>query len=154
MIKNKLHPCVIFFETFLCRTIISYKHFLSVTFFYHSAVMNLLDANIYIIGALLSLFSYFILLQLTQLKTLAARFVILCFARLGIRDFIVNLLIKLSKEESSLRSQKVLIHKLNHTLVQVFINGAIFNLYFIFHFWQYKMLKQDWPQNWPNMVMQ
>eukprot|EP00667_Euglena_gracilis_P000862 EG_transcript_863 len=52
--------------------------------------------------------------------------------RQGIRDFIVNYVIKLSTDEPTLRSQKVLVHKLNHTLVQI--------------------LKQDWPQNWPNFI--
>lgn len=52
--------------------------------------------------------------------------------RLGIREFVVNFVIELSREEQGLRSQKVLINKLNHTLVQV--------------------LKQDWPHAWPNFV--
>eukprot|EP00993_Chasmostoma_nieuportense_P007598 NODE_86_length_3321_cov_122.116468_g80_i0.p1 GENE.NODE_86_length_3321_cov_122.116468_g80_i0~~NODE_86_length_3321_cov_122.116468_g80_i0.p1 ORF type:complete len:1072 (-),score=349.09 NODE_86_length_3321_cov_122.116468_g80_i0:63-3278(-) len=52
--------------------------------------------------------------------------------RLGIREFVVGFIINLSKEESTLRSQKVLVHKLNHTLVQI--------------------LKQEWPHQWPNFI--
>lgn len=43
--------------------------------------------------------------------------------RQGIREFIVTYIIKLSTNEADLRAQKVLIHKLNHTLVQVTPRG-------------------------------
>jgi len=50
----------------------------------------------------------------------------------GIKNFIVNLVIKLSSEEGTLRSQKLFINKLNLILVQV--------------------VKQEWPHNWPTFI--
>ncbi|KAJ3123600.1 Karyopherin transporter [Nowakowskiella sp. JEL0407] len=52
--------------------------------------------------------------------------------RLGIRKYIVAQIIKHSSEESSLIQHKQYLHKLNNVLVQI--------------------LKQEWPQNWPNFI--
>lgn len=50
----------------------------------------------------------------------------------GIKDFIVNLVIKLSSDEALLRGQRLFINKLNLILVQV--------------------IKQEWPRNWPTFI--
>jgi len=50
----------------------------------------------------------------------------------GIKGFIVDLIVNLSKEEGTLRSQKLFIDKLNLSLVQV--------------------LKQEWPHNWKSFI--
>jgi len=50
----------------------------------------------------------------------------------GIRNFIVDKVIKLSSTEESLREQKVFLQKLNETLV--------------------KIIKQEWPRNWSNFI--
>mmetsp|Transcript_6441 Transcript_6441/g.15770 ORF Transcript_6441/g.15770 Transcript_6441/m.15770 type:complete len:1079 (-) Transcript_6441:407-3643(-) len=50
----------------------------------------------------------------------------------GIKNFIVNLVIKLSSDEVTLRGQKLFISKLNLILVQV--------------------VKQEWPHNWPSFI--
>ncbi|ODQ63898.1 hypothetical protein NADFUDRAFT_52886 [Nadsonia fulvescens var. elongata DSM 6958] len=52
--------------------------------------------------------------------------------RTGIRNFIVNMCIALSNDETSFRTSKSLINKCDLTLVQI--------------------LKQDWPKNWPNFI--
>lgn len=52
--------------------------------------------------------------------------------RQGIKNYISNLIIKLSSEEQTFRKQKVFLNKLNIILVQV--------------------LKQDWPHKWPTFV--
>ncbi|EPX75247.1 nuclear export receptor Crm1 [Schizosaccharomyces octosporus yFS286] len=52
--------------------------------------------------------------------------------RLGIRNFIVAVLIKNSADETSLQQQKTYLNKLDLTLVQI--------------------LKQEWPHNWPNFI--
>ncbi|KAF2100803.1 hypothetical protein NA57DRAFT_74400 [Rhizodiscina lignyota] len=50
----------------------------------------------------------------------------------GIRNFVVNVIIKTSETEESLRSQRTLLNKLNLTLVNI--------------------LKQEWPHNWPTFI--
>lgn len=52
--------------------------------------------------------------------------------RQGIKNYISNLIIKLSSDEQTFRRQKVFVNKLNIILVQV--------------------LKQDWPHKWPTFV--
>ncbi|KAH6919010.1 Crm1-F1 [Coprinopsis sp. MPI-PUGE-AT-0042] len=52
--------------------------------------------------------------------------------RLGIRNFIVGMTVKVASEEGSLRKEKTFINKLNLALVQI--------------------LKQEWPHNWPNFI--
>lgn len=51
----------------------------------------------------------------------------------GIKNFVVNLVIKLSSDEALLRGQRLFINKLNLILVQV--------------------IKQEWPQNWPTFIV-
>jgi len=50
----------------------------------------------------------------------------------GIKNFIVNLVIRLSSDEALLRGNKLFISKLNLILVQV--------------------IKQEWPHNWPSFI--
>lgn len=50
----------------------------------------------------------------------------------GIRNFIVEMIIQASSEESTLRREKTYINKLNTTLIQV--------------------LKQEWPHKWPSFI--
>lgn len=52
--------------------------------------------------------------------------------RIGIRNFVVGIIIAWSTDDASFRSQKSLINKANLTLVQI--------------------LKQEWPNNWPNFI--
>ena len=52
--------------------------------------------------------------------------------RQGIKNYISNLIIKLSSDEQTFRRQKVFLNKLNVILVQV--------------------LKQDWPHKWPTFI--
>ena len=52
--------------------------------------------------------------------------------RQGIKNYISNLIIKLSSDDQTFRRQKVFLNKLNVILVQV--------------------LKQDWPHKWPTFV--
>ena len=52
--------------------------------------------------------------------------------RQGVKNYISNLIIKLSSDEQTFRRQKVFLNKLNVILVQV--------------------LKQDWPHKWPTFV--
>jgi exportin-1 len=51
---------------------------------------------------------------------------------LGIRHFIVSLIVKTASDERTIRNEKVYINKLNLVLVEI--------------------LKQDWPQNWPEFI--
>ncbi|KAJ2767457.1 Karyopherin transporter, partial [Coemansia nantahalensis] len=53
-------------------------------------------------------------------------------SRSGIKNFIVGLVVKVASTEESLRSNKMYLNKLNLILVQI--------------------LKQEWPQNWPNFI--
>ncbi|RAL61344.1 hypothetical protein DID88_009480 [Monilinia fructigena] len=50
----------------------------------------------------------------------------------GIRNFVVGFIIQCSGSEESLRSQRVLLNKLNLVLVSI--------------------LKQEWPHNWPTFI--
>jgi len=50
----------------------------------------------------------------------------------GIKTYIVNLIIKMSSNSETLKQLSVFIRKLNMVLVQI--------------------VKQDWPQNWPNFI--
>lgn len=50
----------------------------------------------------------------------------------GIKTFVVNFIIKLSADAQTLQQQSMLVTKLNIVLVQI--------------------LKQDWPQKWPNFI--
>ncbi|CCH59567.1 hypothetical protein TBLA_0B07490 [Henningerozyma blattae CBS 6284] len=52
--------------------------------------------------------------------------------RIGIRNFIVGMIISMCQDNTLFRSQKNLINKSDLTLVQI--------------------LKQEWPQNWPNFI--
>lgn len=52
--------------------------------------------------------------------------------RLGIRNFIASMVISLCNDDDSFKSQRTLITKCDLTLVQI--------------------IKQDWPENWPNFV--
>lgn len=52
--------------------------------------------------------------------------------RVGIRDFIVNMIISLCDNESVFESEKALINKIDLTLVAI--------------------LKQEWPHNWPQFI--
>lgn len=52
--------------------------------------------------------------------------------REGIKNYISNLIIKLSSEEAIFRHERTFLNKLNVILVQV--------------------LKQDWPQKWPSFI--
>ena len=52
--------------------------------------------------------------------------------REGIKNYIVGKIIKMSSDETSMKQQKVLIQKLNLTLVQI--------------------LKHEWPHNWPSFI--
>lgn len=52
--------------------------------------------------------------------------------RLGIRNFIVNMIIALCDDDAQFSTQKSLINKCDLTLVQI--------------------LKKDWPANWPNFI--
>eukprot|EP00756_Hemistasia_phaeocysticola_P006206 Hpha_TRINITY_DN13728_c0_g1::TRINITY_DN13728_c0_g1_i1::g.142264::m.142264/K14290/XPO1, CRM1; exportin-1 len=52
--------------------------------------------------------------------------------RLGIRNFIAGMCMNLSRDAASLQSSRVLLEKLNYTLVQV--------------------LKKEWPHNWPSFI--
>ncbi|CAB55858.2 karyopherin/importin beta family nuclear export signal receptor Crm1 [Schizosaccharomyces pombe] len=52
--------------------------------------------------------------------------------RLGIRNYIVAVMIKNSSDETVLQQQKTFLNKLDLTLVQI--------------------LKQEWPHNWPNFI--
>lgn len=50
----------------------------------------------------------------------------------GIRNFVVSFIIQSSSSEENLRTQRTFLNKLNLTLVSI--------------------LKQEWPQNWPNFI--
>jgi hypothetical protein len=50
----------------------------------------------------------------------------------GIREFIVNIIIKNSSDDESLHKQRTYLNKLNMVLVQI--------------------LKQEWPHNWPDFI--
>eukprot|EP01111_Echinosteliopsis_oligospora_P012284 TRINITY_DN4192_c0_g1_i1.p1 TRINITY_DN4192_c0_g1~~TRINITY_DN4192_c0_g1_i1.p1 ORF type:complete len:720 (-),score=154.48 TRINITY_DN4192_c0_g1_i1:1638-3797(-) len=50
----------------------------------------------------------------------------------GIKNYIVNLIIRLSSDATSLQKEKLLLNKLNMTLVQI--------------------VKQEWPQQWPSFI--
>jgi len=50
----------------------------------------------------------------------------------GIKNFVVDLIIKMSSDEATMRAQKLYINKLNVLLVQV--------------------LKQEWPHNWKSFI--
>mmetsp|Transcript_40781 Transcript_40781/g.49653 ORF Transcript_40781/g.49653 Transcript_40781/m.49653 type:complete len:1093 (-) Transcript_40781:637-3915(-) len=52
--------------------------------------------------------------------------------REGIKNYIVNKIITISSSDSSMQTERVLISKLNLTLVEI--------------------LKQEWPQNWPTFI--
>ncbi|KZV92865.1 hypothetical protein EXIGLDRAFT_836122 [Exidia glandulosa HHB12029] len=52
--------------------------------------------------------------------------------RLGIRNFIVGIVMGLSSDEVSLRREKTYLNKLNMVLIQI--------------------LKQEWPHNWPTFI--
>ncbi|KAJ3031095.1 UNVERIFIED_CONTAM: Karyopherin transporter [Siphonaria sp. JEL0065] len=52
--------------------------------------------------------------------------------RQGIKNFIVGIIIKTSSDEATFDRQKLYLNKLNMVLVQI--------------------LKQEWPQNWPNFI--
>ncbi|EDO19192.1 hypothetical protein Kpol_1050p49 [Vanderwaltozyma polyspora DSM 70294] len=52
--------------------------------------------------------------------------------RVGIRDFIVGMIISMCQDDNVFQNQKNLINKSDLTLVQI--------------------LKQEWPQNWPNFI--
>ncbi|KAK4992394.1 Karyopherin transporter [Elasticomyces elasticus] len=52
--------------------------------------------------------------------------------RLGIREFVVGFILKLSQDEENLKKERTLLNKLNLVLVSI--------------------LKQDWPHNWPNFI--
>lgn len=52
--------------------------------------------------------------------------------RLGIRNFLVALAVGLSNDDATFKSQRALIKKYDLTIVQI--------------------LKQDWPQEWPNFI--
>lgn len=52
--------------------------------------------------------------------------------RQGIRNFVASMIISMCQDDSQFESQKALINKCDLTLVQI--------------------LKQDWPQNWPNFI--
>src|ERR1700753_4217991 len=50
----------------------------------------------------------------------------------GIRNFIVNIIIEIAQTEETMRAQRTLLNKLNLVLVSI--------------------LKQEWPPNWPNFI--
>ena len=50
----------------------------------------------------------------------------------GIRNFIVSVIINIAKDDDSLRNEKLVLNKLNITLVQI--------------------LKKEWPKNWPSFI--
>ena len=52
--------------------------------------------------------------------------------RIGIRNFVVGMIISMCQDDALFQSQKNLINKCDLTLVQI--------------------LKQEWPQNWPNFI--
>ncbi|CCE61572.1 hypothetical protein TPHA_0A04970 [Tetrapisispora phaffii CBS 4417] len=52
--------------------------------------------------------------------------------RVGIRDFVVGMVISLCQDDNVFKNEKNLINKCDLTLVQI--------------------LKQEWPQNWPNFI--
>ncbi|KAL1923674.1 uncharacterized protein VTP21DRAFT_8654 [Calcarisporiella thermophila] len=52
--------------------------------------------------------------------------------RIGIRNYVVSVILKVSSDESMLHSQRTYITKLNMVLVQI--------------------LKQEWPHNWPTFI--
>ncbi|KAJ2798771.1 Karyopherin transporter, partial [Coemansia guatemalensis] len=79
-----------------------------------------------------SLQSKFIALQILE-KLIQTKWKILdADSRSGIKNFIVELIVKTASTEESLRKNKVYLSKLNLILVQI--------------------LKQEWPQNWPNFI--
>ncbi|KAG1803568.1 CRM1 C terminal-domain-containing protein [Suillus plorans] len=52
--------------------------------------------------------------------------------RLGIRNFVVGITVKVASDETTMRKEKTYINKLNLALVQI--------------------LKQEWPHNWPTFI--
>ncbi|KAH7366728.1 exportin-1 [Plectosphaerella cucumerina] len=50
----------------------------------------------------------------------------------GIRNFVVQFILQLSKDEATMKSESTLLHKLNLVLISI--------------------LKQDWPHNWPTFI--
>lgn len=52
--------------------------------------------------------------------------------RLGIRNFVASMIISMCDDDAQFQSQRALINKCDLTLVQI--------------------VKQDWPQNWPNFI--
>ncbi|KAG1855528.1 CRM1 C terminal-domain-containing protein [Suillus tomentosus] len=52
--------------------------------------------------------------------------------RLGIRNFVVGVTVKVASDETTMRKEKTYINKLNLALVQI--------------------LKQEWPHNWPTFI--
>ncbi|KAG9304016.1 hypothetical protein G9A89_005926 [Geosiphon pyriformis] len=81
-----------------------------------------------------SQFSYtkYIALQILE-KLIQTRWKILpADQQMGIRNYIVNIILKTSESEQSLRKEKTYLNKLNLILVQI--------------------LKQEWPHNWPQFI--
>lgn len=69
----------------------------------------------------------------------------------GIRNFIVQITVKIASDEVSLRRDKVYVNKLNLALVQVRIIFGPNSCPFAEGI-RKKILKQDWPQKWPTFI--
>src|SRR3954447_8795219 len=76
---------------------------------------------------------------------------------IGIRSFIVNIIVATSDNEQSLRGEKTYLNKLNLILVQVIkvtrSGTLILVLYLILNLHcSNQILKQEWPHNWPQFI--
>jgi len=85
----------------------------------------------------------------------------------GIKNFIVNIIIKSTSDDITLRKEKTIIYKLDMVLVQVYPLSNLF--FFIVQYIQeqkkrpilnfpstfmeiIQILKQEWPHNWPSFI--
>jgi exportin-1 len=75
----------------------------------------------------------------------------------AIKKYIVGLIIKNSSDETTLTREKVYVNKLNIILIQVNFFGFCvsktnFIGFFFFFYLQFKILKYEWPKNWPTFI--
>lgn len=66
----------------------------------------------------------------------------------GIRNFVVGLTVKVASDEATMRREKTYLNKLNLALVQVIVQSGYLQLLLT----ALKILKQEWPHNWPTFI--
>lgn len=69
---------------------------------------------------------------------------------IAIRYFVVNVIVQQASDDANLVKQRTYINKLNMTLVQVTLNECKKDTSLLTHI--KKILKQEWPHNWPTFI--